>query len=145
MGILSLQKPEHESFLAGINYTAIETPLLQKPQIFQLGLCQASFARPDFCYYSSDMIEIYGLSQVLQELEENLKKFEHVYIHWNMSCIQEYGLSSKQALQIANWIDFKLRRKNRLLGLNLIGLQNEFMARQLLLRILGATYFNSGL
>jgi arginase len=150
--------PEYQN-LRQVLDLADKGSLFPADRVVHLGCSQISLHKPNFRYYSMDIIGEYGLRDVLNEIEEVLSDFKHVYVSWDIDSIDtkgtglppNYGFSKREAAQIANWIDLKLRRKNKLLGLDLAEVMPELdpsgetleLVKDLLLRIFGATYFNN--
>jgi Arginase family len=144
-----LQNLNYQTLLKALDFP-VEQNILVESEIINLGLNKLSSVKPAFRYYSIDLIQEFGLNIALKEIEEIIEaeNIDRVYVFWDMSIIQNAGLNLREAFQVANWIDLKLRRSGKLLGLDFIGLKEDQdflqIQKDLLLRILGQTlFFNS--
>lgn len=141
-----LQNLNYQTLLKALDFP-VGRNILAESEIINLGLNQVSSVKPNFRYYSVDLIEEFGLNIALQEIEQIIEteNIERIYVFWDMCIINSLGLNIREAFQIANWLDLKLRRSGKLLGIDFSGLREEedFMQIQksLLLRILGQTSF----
>lgn len=123
-------------------------------QIIHLAGSKPSLVKPTFKYYSMDVLQEFGLTRAIEDINDELKVFDKVLVVWDLSSISssllDGRLSIKEVLQIANWIDQSLRRKNKLLALSLSGYEDlaldykdlQTLMRRIILRIFGKTLFN---
>ncbi len=151
--------PEYQKLRQSLSVPEFALPIIPATSVFHLGLSQISLCKPNFTYYSMEQVQEHGLTATLKELEKNLSTYDSVYISWDIDSIETpgtglpptLGFTKREAIQIANWIDIKLRRQGKLLGLDLAEFmpeldkdnQSKELAREILLKIFGETLFNN--
>ncbi|MDX1921045.1 MAG: hypothetical protein SFU25_09965 [Candidatus Caenarcaniphilales bacterium] len=152
-GVLNLLLSSNKTDLPSFSNLIFDNEM-KKEQIFHLAGSKPSLIKPNFKYYSTDILQEFGLTRVLEELADELQAFEKILVVWDLSSVSTAAMDGKltprEVLQIANWLDLSLRRKNKLLALGFSGYDELplterdllILMRRMILRIFGKTLFN---
>jgi arginase len=145
-----------------IGWQPSDLPLLGLPRIANLGMSQISLTKPELArLYDMEKVQELGLNHVLRELEDFVAKYRWIYVSWDLDSVQvqgtglppDFGFTWREAAQIARWLDRRVRRQGKLMGLDLVEFMPELdasgktteLARSLMLRTLGLDCFNDPL